>query len=84
MDRSKRPLKFMKTLKAGDIRRDFDEVRHIDKSKDGFDCIGRIQDTARPRTGEPHVAMPRPWESVSLVGHAILQSDLMVAEFRRP
>ena len=55
------------TLKAGDFRRRGDEVRHLD--------IRSQYEGGPPKKGR--------WEEVSMFGHKILASDLMVAEFRR-
>jgi hypothetical protein len=70
-------------LQAGDTRQKGDEVRghggriHV--------CHGLLA-----RSGQKDVLPPYPkpkpdksWEPVQLLGHAILASDLMHAEFRR-
>jgi hypothetical protein len=78
----------MITLHAGDVRQKGDEYRHVDNNDRGFDCRGQLYGHYkwRPLTmlRKPREAMPGPWRPVRLVGHPILQSDLMVHEFRRP
>jgi len=59
----------MKTLKAGDIRQEGDET----KTKEGYNKMNGYEEYAN-----------KSWQPVRLLGHAILPSDLMVAEFRRP
>jgi hypothetical protein len=64
-----------KQLKAGDVRQERDEYRRIGLPVKSY--IGRTSLSTDPwRYG--------PWTLVNLVGHAILQSDLMGHEFRRP
>lgn len=60
-----------KTLQAGDVRQEGDEVRHVPCQ------LG----TSTNYTGcrEDYV-----WHPVNLLSHRILQSDLIAAEFRRP
>jgi hypothetical protein len=78
-----------KILKAGDERREGDEVRHVDKSKSRLPCIGllacnRLGYECRIVLDKPHSVTPGMWEPVQLLGHPILISDLLIAEFRRP
>lgn len=61
----------MKKLKAGDIRKQGDEVRQR--------WLGGNRHT---RSTEPE--SPGEWNDVSLVGWPILPADLFNAEFRRP
>jgi hypothetical protein len=77
------------TLKAGDTRENKDETRHLDVSSQGFDCRGSITSThwsyASYRfRGEVRIPQPGNWTPTGLIGHKILQSDLMTHEFRRP
>jgi hypothetical protein len=80
-----------KTLKAGDERRKGDEVRLVDVSKGVIHCGGKMVNyfDSFPNQRVDHtVKRPKPvlgeFEPVQLIGHKILVSDLMVAEFRRP
>jgi hypothetical protein len=79
----------MLKLKAGDLRQKGDEVRHIDLNGDGFDCpgyyfsCGHSMSFAEEHPRKVRKPTPGPWKPVSLIGHKILQSDLMVFEFRR-
>jgi hypothetical protein len=82
----------MEQLKVGDIREERDEVRHVDKGKSRFPCKGLIRKDSSGVTMQsdsfwldlPHVATLGEWEPTQLLGHKILASDLMIAEFRRP
>lgn len=60
-----------KTLKAGDVRKEQDQVRHTAKS-----------DYPKNKLCDP--TYPSAWELVHLIGWKILPSDLVAAEFRRP
>jgi hypothetical protein len=78
-------------LEAGAVRHPTDEVRKIDLGPGGYDCHGTMDTyhcSGRSATRcvhwhEPREIKPGPWEPVQLIGHAILESDLMIAEFRR-
>jgi hypothetical protein len=63
-----------KHLKPGDIRQVGDEQRQSDLG-DYHPCH---------RVGTPRPNRPGEWRSVPLIGHAILASDLMHLNFRRP
>jgi hypothetical protein len=65
----------MKTLKVGDIRQKGDEVRHTHKPDEKHRWTSNF-------TGDGPQLYD--WNPVLLVGHPILSSDLMIAEFRRP
>lgn len=58
-----------KPLRPGDIRCRGDEVRHTGRTH---------ENRSDART------YPDNWQPVSLIGHAILPADVIVAEFRRP
>jgi hypothetical protein len=63
-------------LRVGDVRRKEDEVRHIALSLPPNKPFGKVGYINHPTyLGE--------WEPVKLVGHKILASDLMAAEFAR-
>jgi hypothetical protein len=74
------------TLKAGQTRLKGDEVRESDfggmipcqglLTAEDFRCTRRILVGKLP-------IKPGSWKPVQLIGHPILQSDLMTAEFRR-
>lgn len=59
------------SLKPGDIRQPGDEVVHKGKRPSGLHSY----------TGEE---ADYDWHRCQLIGHPILQSDVIVAEFRRP
>lgn len=61
-------------LFAGCVRQKGDEVRHL--------ALGKVKWSDTFCTNSP--TKVGPWEPVSLLNHTILQSDLMVAKFRRP
>ena len=65
---------FMKTLKAGDVRQEGDQVRSKDV-RIGFLGGGSTSTS---------ILTPGSWKDVNLIGWPILFSDLMHAEFRRP
>jgi hypothetical protein len=78
-------------LGAGDIRQEGDQtrVRDLGHTRECYGLITRSGSTPFRDGIDPvhwHEVTPeRPgcWTKVNLVGHAILQSDLMHAEFRR-
>jgi hypothetical protein len=81
-----------KVLLAGDTRQKGDEIQHVDVSKRGLPCKGLLEESPfyakRPsylyiddKQREPILG---PWEPVQLIEHKILESDLMIANFRRP
>jgi hypothetical protein len=75
-----------KTLKAGDERREGDEAR-ISKLEHAATGVLAWTSKERRRYGAnpvSHYDDPGEWEPVQLLGHPILASDLMAAEFRRP
>lgn len=78
-------------LKAGDVRQKGDQVRRDDIGPVGYECHGTLSTfNSSSRSPdrcvhwhEPRTIRPGPWEPVKLLGHPILQSDLMHSEFRR-
>lgn len=78
----------MKKLSVGDTRQKGDQVRlcayHKPQSTHGG-WTGPCRETfIPPRTVKPIITPASDWEPVKLIGHKILKSDLMVAEFQRP
>lgn len=76
-----------KTLQAGDVREIHDEVRHLDLAGN-IPCAGALKNpnwSYKDNQYAPYDRHPKlgEWEKVQLVGHKILQSDLIAAEFRR-
>lgn len=61
-----------KPLTIGDIRQEGDEVRRLVRAQEGSG--------AHPQD----YRQPPGWRPVTLIGHAILQSDLTITELRRP
>lgn len=79
-------MKQYEELKAGRTRLDGDEVRQKDLGGQ-IPCQGLLSRNTCYGKKETLVGklpiQPGDWEPVQLIGYPILQSDLMIAEFRR-
>jgi hypothetical protein len=81
-----------KILKADDTRQKGDMVRNKDQGQGDIKCHGiyqtwfsgkKLSEPECPHFHESIPPNPGEWEPVKLVGHKILASDLMLAEFWR-
>lgn len=66
-----------KTLKAGDVRKAGDECHRTEPRPEPVSPYGLSKFRGLTADLEP-------WTPTNLVGHVILQSDLMGFEYRRP
>lgn len=71
-------------LQVGDVRQEGDEYRK-ERGRGEIPCHGSIGIAGqRIYMGHNYAANPDPWTDVSLIGHNILISDLILTEYRRP